>query len=306
MDWSHGHNSTIHNGISRIGFYTGGHKARFRDEDLADKWVEKSEAWIKQNKDKPFFLFFASHDLHVPRMPHERFHGKSRTGFRGDAIVQLDWCVGEIVKILKEQGLEKNTMIVFCSDNGSVLDDGYKDGAVEKLHDHKPAGPFAGGKYQITEGGTRTPFITWWPGTIKPGVSEKIVCTIDLGASLATHLSVSIPQDSLLDSLNVMPALLGKEDAKGRSNLIQQSNGREGVNSSMGYRSGKWKLQRSVKKSPKKKADAKSIPAAFIFKLYDLGTDPAESKNIAKQNPEVFERMKAELQQQIDAGRTRH
>ncbi len=306
MDWSHGHNSTIHNGISRIGFYTGGHKARFRDEDLADKWVEKSEAWIKQNKDNPFFLFFASHDLHVPRMPHERFHGKSRTGFRGDAIVQLDWCVGEIVRILKEQGLEKNTMVVFCSDNGSVLDDGYKDGAKEKLHDHKPAGPYAGGKYQITEGGTRTPFITWWPGTIKPGVSKEIVCTIDLGTSLASHLGVTIPDDACLDSLNVMPALLGKEDAKGRSNLIQQSNGREGVNSSMGYRSGKWKLQRQATKSGKKKAAANSVPATFSYKLYDLGTDPAESKNIAKQNPEVFERMKAELQQQIDAGRTRH
>ena len=193
MDWSHGHNSTIHNGISRIGFYTGGDAARFRDEDLADKWVEKSEAWIKQNKANPFFLYFASHDIHVPRMPHERFHGKSRTGFRGDAIVQLDWCVGEIVRILKEQGLEKNTMIVFCSDNGSVLDDGYKDAAVEKLHDHKPAGPYAGGKYKIQEGGTRTPFITCWPGTIKPGVSEQIVCTIDLGTSLAKHLGVSYP-----------------------------------------------------------------------------------------------------------------
>ena len=141
MDWSNGHNGTIHNGISRIGFYTGGHAARFRDEDLADKWVEKSKEWITANKDNPFFLFFASHDLHVPRMPHERFHGKSRMGWRGDAIVQLDWCVGEIVNILKEQGLAENTMIVFCSDNGPALGDGYKDDAKEKLHDHKPAGP---------------------------------------------------------------------------------------------------------------------------------------------------------------------
>ena len=108
-----------------------------------------------------------------------------------------------------------------------------------------------------------------------------------------------------------MPALLGKEDAKGRSNLIQQSNGREGVNSSMGYRSGKWKLQRSVKKSPKKaqanKAGANSsAAAAFSYSLYDLENDIAEKKNIAKQNPEVFERLKTELQQQIDAGRSRH
>ncbi|MEE3365091.1 MAG: sulfatase-like hydrolase/transferase, partial [Planctomycetota bacterium] len=81
MDWSHGHNGTIHNGISRIGFYTGGHAARFRDEDLADEWVQRSVSWIESQRDKPFFLFFSSHDLHVPRMPHERFHGKSGLGF---------------------------------------------------------------------------------------------------------------------------------------------------------------------------------------------------------------------------------
>ena len=305
MDWSHGHNSTIHNGISRIGFYTGGHAARFRDEDLADKWVEKSEAWIKQNKDKPFFLYFASHDLHVPRIPHERFQGKSRTGFRGDAIVQLDWTVGEIVRIVKEQGLEKNTMIVFCSDNGSVLDDGYKDAAVEKLHDHQPAGPYSGGKYQILEGGTRTPFITYWPGTIKPGVSEQIVCTIDLANSLATHLGVGIPEDACLDSLNVMPALLGQEGAKGRSNLIQQDNGNAGPLSSFGYRSGKWKIQRK-NAFDRKTRIANQDPAKMKYTLYDLDVDPAEKKDVVKQNPEAFARLKGELQKQLDDGRSRH
>ena len=133
MDWSHGHNSTIHNGISRIGFYTGGHAARFRDEDLADKWVEKSVEFIEANQDNPFFLFFSSHDIHVPRMPHERFQGATSLGYRGDAIVQLDWCVGELTKTLKRLGLEEDTVIVFCSDNGPVLDDGYKDDAIEKI-----------------------------------------------------------------------------------------------------------------------------------------------------------------------------
>ncbi|MDH3584931.1 MAG: sulfatase-like hydrolase/transferase, partial [Phycisphaerae bacterium] len=158
MDWSHGHNSTVHNGIGRIGFFTGGHAARWRDEDLADEWVKQSVKWIEQNRDKPFFLFFSSHDIHVPRMPHERFHGKSGLGFRGDAIVQLDWCVGELTKTLDRLKLTENTLIVFCSDNGPVLDDGYKDGAKEKLGSHKPAGPYRGGKYSIFEGGTRTPF----------------------------------------------------------------------------------------------------------------------------------------------------
>ncbi|NIL96482.1 MAG: sulfatase-like hydrolase/transferase [Planctomycetales bacterium] len=301
MDWSHGHNSTIHNGISRIGFYTGGHAARFRDEDLADKWVEKSEEWIKQHKDDAFFLFFASHDLHVPRMPHERFQGKSRMGYRGDAIVQLDWCVGELVRILKQQGLEDNTLIVFCSDNGPVLDDGYQDGAVQQLGDHQPAGPYSGGKYKILEGGTRTPFITWWPGTITPGVSDEVVCTIDLATSLANHLGVEIPEDACLDSLDVMAALLGRQGAQGRSQLMEQDNGARG---NYGYRAGKWKLQRHGPGQPKKKATS-SPPAPPRFSLYDLETDPAEKRNVAQQHPQVFERMKAELQQLLDDGRSR-
>lgn len=305
MDWSHGHNSTIHNGISRIGFYTGGHAARFRDEDLADKWVEKSEEWITENKDNPFFLFFASHDLHVPRMPHERFQGQSRMGYRGDAIVQLDWCVGELVRILKEQGLEKNTMIVFCSDNGSVLGDGYKDGAKEKLHDHKPAGPYSGGKYNILEGGTRTPFITWWPGTIKPGLSDEIVCTIDMATSLANHLDVEIPEDACLDSLDVMDALLGKEGAEGRTQLIEQDNGRQGIHSPFGYRVGKWKLQRQFSSPPKKGEKLDTSEIQYRYTLYDLENDPSESKDVAKANPETFEKMKAELQKLLDDGRTR-
>lgn len=111
--------------------------ARFRDEDLADKWVEKSVEFIEQHKDEPLFLFFSSHDIHVPRMPHERFQGKTSLGFRGDAIVQLDWCVGELMKTLDRLKLSEKTLVVFCSDNGPVLDDGYKDGAIEKIGDHR-------------------------------------------------------------------------------------------------------------------------------------------------------------------------
>ena len=301
MDWSHGHNSTIHNGIGRIGFYTGGHAARFRDEDLADKWVEKSKAWITQNKENPFFLFFSSHDLHVPRMPHERFHGKSGMSFRGDAIVQLDWCVGELVKMLKETGLEENTLVIFCSDNGPVLDDGYKDGAVETLGDHQPAGPYSGGKYTVLEGGTRTPFITCWPGTIKPGVSDEVVCTIDLATSLANYLDVDLPNEACLDSLDVMGALLGREGSKGRSQLIEQDNGRW---ANFGYRSGAWKLQRFAPRKAKKGATQKA-PTEPRYSLYNLESDPAEKNNLTKQNPDVFERLKAELQKLLDDGRSR-
>ncbi len=304
MDWSHGHNATIHNGISRIGFYTGGHAARFRDEDLADKWVEKSIEFIEQHKDEPFFLFFSSHDIHVPRMPHERFHGKTSLGFRGDAIVQLDWCVGQLMKTLDRLSLAENTLVVFCSDNGPVLDDGYKDGAIEKIGKHRAAGPFSGGKYSVYEGGTRTPFITRWKGRIKPGVSEEIVCTIDLAASLAALTGERLPNDSCLDSFNVVSALLGQDGAKGRDHLVQQNNGNNGT---YAIRVGNWKLHRYDKKTARNVVVEKQLANTKVpqFQLFNLDEDPSEETNVINDHPEVATRLKNQLAKIIQQGRSR-
>ena len=303
MDWSHGHNSTIHNGISRIGFYTGGHAARFRDEDLADKWVEKSVEFIEANQEDPFFLFFASHDLHVPRMPHERFHGKSELGFRGDAIVQLDWCVGELLKTLERLKIDDNTLIVFCSDNGPVLDDGYKDEAVEKNGSHRAAGQYSGGKYSVYEGGTRTPFITYWPGRIQPAESSAVVCTVDLASSLAALTETDIPQEACVDSLDVLSALLG-DSVAGRDHVVQQDNGSSG---SWGLRIGDWKLQRHDRKSARnvkveQKLANNKVPQ---YQLFNLKNDPSEKNNVMKQHPDVADRMVAKLKKIIEDGRTR-
>ena len=304
MDWTHGHNSTIHNGISRIWFYTGGHAARFRDEDLADKWVEESVKWIEQNKDSPFFLFFSSHDLHVPRIPHERFQGATSLGYRADVIVQLDWCVGEIMKTLKRLDLEEKTMIVFCSDNGPVMDDGYADLALENLGDHKAGGPFSGGKYSVYEGGTRTPFITWWKGRINPGVSDEVVSTVDLAASFASLTGAELTDDACLDSIDVMDALLGKGGAKGRDHLIQQDNGRGG---NYGLRVGKWKLQRHDSKSARNVVVETKLANTKVnqYRLFDLSKDPAEKNDLYATNKRIGERMKKQLEEIIAAGRSR-
>lgn len=303
MDWSHGHNSTVHNGIGRIGFFSGGHAARWRDEDLADQWLERSNEWIenhvKQKNEKPFFLFFASHDCHVPRMPHERFHGKTKLGFRGDAIVQLDWCVGELIKTLKRLKLDNNTLVVFCSDNGPVLDDGYKDGAKEKLGKHKPAGPYRGGKYSIFEGGTRTPFITWLPGTIKPGVSDEIVTTTDLPACAAALTGQSLKGNECPDSFNVLDALLGKPGAKGRDHVISQDN--RGGN--LGYRHGDWKLLSFQNAKPMKRLTFEK--KAGKYQLYNLASDPGERKNLFDKEPERARKMITELEKIRAANRTR-
>ena len=304
MDWSHGHNATIHNGISRIGFYTGGHKARFRDEDLADKWVEKSIEFMEKNRDKPFFLFFSSHDIHVPRMPHERFQGKTKLGYRGDAIVQLDWCVGELMKALDRLELAKKTLVIFCSDNGPVLDDGYKDGAVEKNGKHRAAGPYAGGKYSVYEGGTRTPFITRWKGRIQPGLSDEMVCTIDLPASLATLSGQALPADACLDSFDVLGALLGKENARGRDHLVQQNNGNNGT---YALRAGDWKLHRYDKKTARNKVVEKKLANTKVPRhlLFNLGADQRERKNLYAEKPEVAKRMVARLEKILADGKSR-
>jgi len=305
MDWTHGHNNTIHNGISRIWYYTGGHAARFRDEDLADEWVNRSNEWIEKNKDEPFFLFFASHDNHVPRMPHERFHGKSKLGLRGDAIVELDWCVGELMKTIDRLKLAQDTLIVFCSDNGPVMDDGYADGALEKVGNHRAAGRYTGGKYSVYEGGTRTPFITRWKGHIKPAVSDEVVCTIDLASSLAALAKAKVPHEAVPDSLNVIGAMLGKKGAKGRDHLIQQDNGRGG---NYGLRVGKWKLQRHDSKRARNVVVEQKLANTEVaqFRLFDLDADPSEKNNVMAKHPQVADRLIKRLDGLLKAGRSRN
>lgn len=298
MDWSHGHNGTIHNGISRIGFYTGGTRARFRDEDLADEWVRESNSWIEAHRASPFFLFFAAHDIHVPRIAHERFQGKSGMGPRGDCILEFDWCVGELMKTLDRLSLAEKTLIVVCSDNGPVLDDGYQDDAVEKLGPHLPAGPYRGGKYSVFEGGTRTPFITRWKGRITPGVSDQIVCTIDLASSLAALTGQLLPNDACLDSFNVLGALLGKPQAQGRDHLLQQDNG----SGNFGFREGTWKLVRQAAKKPARAAGKQAAPQDQLF---DLSKDAGEKKDVSGQNPEVLARLQTRLEAVIKSGRSR-
>ena len=303
MDWTHGHNQTIHNGISRIGYYTGGNKARFRDEDLADQWVSESNRWIEANRERPFFLYFASQDIHVPRIAHERFQGKSKLGPRGDCILQLDWCVGELTKTIERLGLSQNTLIVFCSDNGPVLDDGYKDDAVEKLGTHEPAGPFRGGKYSVWEGGTRTPLITRWLGKISPKVSNEVVCTIDLAHSFATLTGQELTRTACLDSMNVLDAFIGKEGAQGRNHLLQQDNG----SGNFGLRVGDWKLVR-LKQRGKSQAVVSIKEQAMPIgqhSLFHLTKDPGEQMDVSKENPDVVKRMTEMLDTIVNDGRSR-
>ena len=218
--------------------------------------------------------------------------------------MQLDWCVGELLETLDRLELAEKTLVVFCSDNGPVLDDGYVDGAIEKIGHHRAAGQFTGGKYSVYEGGTRTPFITRWQGRIQPSVSDEMVCTIDLAGSLASLVGVPLDQDDCLDSMNVMDALLGERGAEGRTHLVQQDNGRAG---NYGLRVGNWKLQRHDSKRARNVVVEKELANTPVsqYQLFDLENDPAEKKNVIEEHPEIGAKLKQQLASIIDSGRSR-
>ena len=288
MKPSHGHDMTIVNGISRIGYMAGGRKAWWKDEDIADRITRRATEFIGKNKEKRFFLYFSTHDIHVPRVAHPRFAGKNDMGPRGDVIAQLDWCVGEIVAALRNHHLHTNTMVIFSSDNGPVVDDGYHDDAVEKLGDHKPSGPWRGGKYSNFEAGTRVPFIVWWPGRVKPGVSEALISQIDFTRSFAKLLGSPLAPAAAPDSVDVLAALLG-EAKEGREDLVQQAG-------ALSLRKGDWKFIQAGRGAAFNKNTGTETGNAPSPQLYNLREDPGERENVAVRHPEVLREMRARLQ----------
>lgn len=281
MKWHHGHNQSIHNGIPRIGYMRGGKSALWIDENMADTVLVKAQQFVKENKNKPFFLFYALHQPHVPRTPHPRFVGMSGMGPRGDAIVEADWCIGEFIKTLKEEGLLENTLIVFSSDNGPVLNDGYYDDAVEKLGDHKPWGNLRGGKYSLFDAGTHLPFIVSWEGKIEPGVSDALVCQLDLMASFANLSGVELKGK---DSQDLMDVFMGKSTT-GRDDLVLEAFG------NLAYRKGDWAMIPPYEGEPVNKLVNIELGKSDHYQLYNLSEDEGQQKNLADENPEKLEQM---------------
>jgi arylsulfatase A-like enzyme len=282
------HSNTVVNGVSRIGFMRGGAKARWIDEDFAYTFNKKAFEFITRSQDKPFFLFYSFHDIHVPRLPHKDFQGKSSMGPRGDAIAQVDWVVGKLVAELKRKGLEKNTLIIFTSDNGPVLDDGYMDNAVEMLGEHDPSGGFRGGKYSAYEAGTRVPTILYWPGKIKPRESSASLTQVDLLSSLAALVGQSVA-DKNVDSQNYLDAWLGKSD-QGREVMIEEA-------FTLALRDNQWKyIKPHTGVIPIWMAGKEIEPGlSDEDQLFDLQKDPQERYNLADSMPDQVRNMKEKL-----------
>lgn len=276
MMWHHGHNNTIVNGIPRIGFMKGGETAKWSDIDMADHFLAKAQAYVKEHKNKPFMLFYTMQQPHVPRTPHPRFEGMSGMGPRGDAIVEADWCLGEFMKTLENEEILENTLIIFSSDNGPVLNDGYYDDAEEKVGDHKPAGELRGGKYSLFQAGTRVPFVTFWKGKIKPSVSDALVCQVDLLASLAELIG---SDTQTIDSKNLLDVFMGESNS-GREELVLEATSRTA------FRKGNWALIPPYK-GPAKNNNVKiELGNETNWQLYNLETDISQQMNVADENPE--------------------
>jgi arylsulfatase A-like enzyme len=280
-----GHDNTIVNGIGRIGFMSGGHQARWVDEELSSTFMQKAALFIEDHQKKPFFLYYTLTEPHVPRMPATQFKGKSGLGYRGDAILQLDWTIGQLMKQLKSLGLVQNTLIIFTSDNGPVLDDGYQDGAVTMLNGHTPAGPLRGGKYSALEGGTRMPFIVSWPGHTQGKVSDALVCQMDLLASFAGLLKQHIPVGEARDSENLLAAFLGK-DKTGRKVLVEQ-----GQRDATAVIQGDWKYIQAHPGASYMEDVGIESGNSKEPQLYNLKSDIGEKQNLAKQFPDKVKEM---------------
>ena len=287
MQWSCGHNQAVINGIPRIGYMKGGKNARWIDEDMADYFVGKVKTFLNDNKDKPFFLYYGLHQPHVPRTPHQRFVGATTMGPRGDVIAELDWCVGELMAELRKLDLLDNTIIVFTSDNGPVLDDGYVDYAVERLGDHQVTGGLRGGKYSLYDGGTHIPFFVYWKGHIEPTTSNALVCQMDLLNSFAALVGQPVRQD--LDSKEMLDVFLGKSE-NGRDELVLEAAGR------LCFRKGNWALIPPYNGPEFRETELGNLKD---FGLFDLSADRGQTTNVADQNPEKLEEMKSDMHKAV-------
>lgn len=282
---SNGHDMSIVNGISRIGFMKGGGKALWKDENIADSITVHAIDFIKQHKDEPFFMYFATNDVHVPRFPHDRFRGKNPMGLRGDAIAQFDWTVGQLMETLDQLGLTENTLIILSSDNGPVVDDGYKDKAEELLNGHTPSGPWRGNKYSAFEGGTAVPVIVRWPQKIKKtGDSDVLMSQIDWLASLGALINARLPKGSAPDSYDRLGNLIGT-DKTDRPWIVEQS-----MNHTLSVRTKDWKyIKPNDDPTTFMKAEKIETGNLNVPQLYEM-EKVSEQENVAEKYPEkVFE-----------------
>ncbi|MBX2851755.1 MAG: sulfatase-like hydrolase/transferase [Phycisphaeraceae bacterium] len=293
----------------------------YHDEKTGGLLAEKAAKWIAKNKDESFFLFFSAPNIHHPFTPAPRFKGTSQCGLYGDFIHELDWMVGEILKSLEDNGLSENTLVIFTSDNGGMLNRAGRDAMKAG---HRMNGDLLGFKFGIWEGGHRVPFIARWPGKIKAGTeSDQLISQVDM---LATFAALTGQDDGALngkDSINILPALLGETDEPLRTELVISARSEK----HLGLRMGKWMYIGAQGSGgftgSKPNQHAWGGPGAVAFagsvnsdiqngrikkdappaQLYDLENDPFQTKNVYREHPDVVKQMQGLLKRYRESAR---
>jgi len=299
--------------VERMGGGDAAH-ALYIDDQVGTHLTQKAVSWIKEKKDQPFFLYFATTNIHHPFTPAPRFLGTSQAGLYGDFIHELDWIVGEVTKTLEQEGLADNTLILLTSDNGGMIN---ATGQKAVAKGHKLNGDLLGFKFDAWEGGHRVPFIAKWPSNIKKNtISDQLVCQIDL---LATMVALTGQDQSFVEgknSVNILPTLVDDPQKPIREELVLSPIGQK---SHLTLRQGKWLYIPSrggggfgsktlgshsfggpaaMAYCGNKNSDVKDgsfIKGAPNGQLYDLDKDVNQTTNLYLQHPEVVEQMKERL-----------
>jgi arylsulfatase A-like enzyme len=287
--------------------------AIYDDEKTGTLLAEKAVRWITEKKDNPFFLYFPTPNIHHPFTPAPRFRDTSQCGLYGDFVHEFDWMVGEILNCLDDNGLSDNTLVIFTSDNGGMLN---HTGRTAMQAGHRINGDLLGFKFGVWEGGHRVPFIAKWPGRIKPGTtSTQLISCVDMLATFAALTGQTVGKEQLADSINMLPALLGEPSSPLRDTLVLCPN----KPSHLAVRKGKWMYipkRGSGGFSGGKPTDhAWGGPPAVQFagsvnsdieggkyksdapeaQLYDLEQDLAQTTNVYRENPQVVKEMETLL-----------
>ena len=251
---------------------------------LTTMYTEKAVAFIEANKDNPFFLYVAHSMPHVPLFVSDKFSGKSENGLYGDVIMEIDWSVGQILETLKKEGLDKNTLVIFTSDNGPWLSYGAHAGSALPLRE---------GKGTVLEGGVRVPCIMHWPGKIPAGATQdEPAMTIDVLPTIANLIKAQQPKKQI-DGKDIWPLIMNDAKATSPHEALYFYYKQ---NELQGMRSGKWKLYfpHTYRSFENKTGRSDGLPVAYSqrqmgLELYNLEADISEKNNVADQYPAVVD-----------------
>jgi arylsulfatase A-like enzyme len=247
---------------------------------LTRRYTEEAVKFIREQKRRPFFLYFAHTFPHVPMFASPAFKGRSRAGIYGDAVEEIDWSVGRVLETLRQQGIAKNTLVFFTSDNGPWLIMGDQGGSAGLLRD---------GKGSTWEGGMRVPGILWMPGRIRPGITREQAGTLDLFPTVLALAGAALPAGVTLDGIDLAPLVFESQPLPRRPYFYYRGD------QLFACRLGEWKAHfRTQTGYGQPNAEVHDPPL-----LFHLGRDPSEKRNVADSHADVL----AEIQQAVSRHR---